>query len=122
LPHAKASDDGESTDKAQCLKCHGPNGDGQGHAQMKIKPADLPSDAVQQLSEEEIFKTSAFGAGHKEYAHAFAERGLSSKQIAQVVTSIRKCAKTINKREAANRRRSSPFLDDKKIYCLYRSL
>jgi len=41
---------------------------------MKIKPADLRSDAVQQLSDEEIFKTIAYGVGHKEYAHAFAER------------------------------------------------
>jgi len=96
-PHAKAADDGESRYKAQCLKCHGPNGDGQGHTQMKIKPADLRSDAVQQLSDEEIFKTIAYGVGHKEYAHAFAERGLSAKQIADVVTYIRKFAKTTKK-------------------------
>jgi len=81
---AKAADDGESTYKAQCMKCHGANGDGNGngHAQMKIKPADLRSDAVQQLSDEELYKTIAYGVGHKDYAHAFAERGLSSKQIA----------------------------------------
>jgi len=64
---------------------------------MKIKPADLRSDAVQQLSDEEIFKTIAYGVGHKEYAHAFAERGLSAKQIADVVTYIRKFAKTTKK-------------------------
>jgi cytochrome c553 len=89
----KASDDGESTSKAQCLKCHGPNGEGNGHAQMKLKPADLQSDAVQQLS---VFKTIAYGVGHKEYAHAFAER-LSSKQIADLVTYIRRFAKTTKK-------------------------
>ncbi len=76
------------------MKCHGPSGDGNGHAQMKIKPADLRSDAVQQLSDEELFKTVAYGVGHKQYAHAFAERGLSTKQIADVVTYIRKFAKT----------------------------
>jgi mono/diheme cytochrome c family protein len=91
---AKAADDGESTYKAQCLKCHGPNGDGNGHTQMKIKPADLRSDAVQKLSDEELYKTIAYGVGHKEYAHAFAERGLSAKQIADVVTYIRKFSKT----------------------------
>lgn len=92
-----AADDAESTYEAQCLKCHGAKGDGKGHSQMKIKPADLRSDAVQKLSDEEIFKTIAYGVGHKEYAHAFAERGLSSKQIAELVTFIRKFAKSSKK-------------------------
>lgn len=96
---AKAADDGESTYKAQCLKCHGPNGDGKGHTQMKVAPADLRSDAVQRLSDEELYKTVAYGVGHKEYAHAFAERGLSSKQIADVVTYIRKFAKAEKKQK-----------------------
>lgn len=94
---ANAANDAEATYKAQCLKCHGTNGDGNGHAQMKIKPADLRSDAVQQLTDEEIFKTIAYGVGHKEYAHAFAERGLSTKQIADLVAYIRKFAKTAKK-------------------------
>lgn len=95
----KAADDGEPTYKTQCMKCHGPDGDGNGHAQMKVKPADLRSDAVQKLSDEELFKTIAYGVGHKEYAHAFAERGLSAKQIADVVTYIRKFAKTGKKQK-----------------------
>lgn len=94
---ARAATDGESTYKEQCLKCHGPNGDGNGHTQMKIKPADLRSDAVQQRSDEELYKAIAYGVGHKEYAHAFAARGLSSKQIADVVKYIRKFAKTEKK-------------------------
>lgn len=94
---ADAAEDGESTYKVQCQKCHGTNGDGNGHTQMKIKPADLRSDAVQKLSDEELFKTIAYGVGHKEYAHAFAERGLSSKQIADLVTYIRKFAKPSKK-------------------------
>lgn len=94
---ANAAEDGESTYKAQCQKCHGTNGDGNGHTQMKIKPADLRSDAVQKLSDEELFKTIAYGVGHKEYAHAFAERGLSSKQIADLVVYIRKFARTSKK-------------------------
>lgn len=96
---AKGTNDGESIYKAQCQKCHGESGDGSGHAQMKIKPADLRSDAVQQLSDEQLFKTIAYGVGHKEYAHAFAERGLSSKQIADVVTYIRKFGKTEKKQK-----------------------
>lgn len=97
LAPLKAADDGESTYKAQCMKCHGLNGDGNGHAQMKVKPADLRSDMVQKLSDEELFKTIAYGVGHKEYAHGFAERGLSARQIADVVTYIRKFAKTSKK-------------------------
>jgi mono/diheme cytochrome c family protein len=92
-----AADDAESTYKAQCMKCHGAKGDGSGHAQMKIKPADLRSDAVQKLSDEEIYKTIAYGVGHKQYAHAFAGRGLSSKQIADLVTYIRKFARSSKK-------------------------
>lgn len=99
VPAAKSADEGESTYKAQCQKCHGASGDGNGHTQMKIKPADLRSDAVQKLSDEELFKTIAYGVGHKEYAHAFAERGLSSKQIADVVTYIRKFAKPTKKKD-----------------------
>jgi mono/diheme cytochrome c family protein len=90
---AHAEVPGESTYKAQCAKCHGVNGDGNGHADMKIKPADLRSNAVQQQSDEELYKSIAYGVGHKEYAHAFAERGLSAKQISDVVTYIRKFAK-----------------------------
>lgn len=92
-PAAQAADDPGSIYKIQCQKCHGPNGDGSGHAQMKIKPADLRSDAVQRLSDEELYKTIAYGVGHKEYPHAFAARGLSVKQIADLVTYIRKFAK-----------------------------
>ena len=94
---AWAADDAQSTYEAQCMKCHGAKGDGNGHSQMKIKPADLRSDAVQKLSDEEMFKTIAYGIGHKEYAHAFAERGLSTKQVADLVTYIRKFAKNPKK-------------------------
>lgn len=97
LSTAKAASDAESTYKAQCLKCHGANGDGNGHAELKIKPADLRSAAVQKLSDEELYNTIAFGVGHKEYAHAFAERGLSRKQIADLVTYIRRFARTSKK-------------------------
>lgn len=89
---ARGENEGEATYKSQCLKCHGERGDGNGHANMKIKPADLRSEAVQKKSDEELYKSIAFGVGHKEYAHAFVERGLSGKQISEVVTFIRKFA------------------------------
>ena len=97
LLQAGAAEDAETTFKVQCVKCHGVNGDGTGHAGMKIKPADLRSDAVQKLSDEELFKTIAYGIGHKQYAHGFARRGLSSKQIADLVTYVRELAKTSKK-------------------------
>lgn len=94
---ARAAEDAEATYKAQCMKCHGANGDGNGHTAMKIKPADLRSDEVQKLSDEELYKSIAFGVGHKQYVHAFAERGLSAKQIADVVRYIRRLAQTPKK-------------------------
>ncbi|MBZ5703352.1 MAG: cytochrome c [Acidobacteriia bacterium] len=94
---AGAADDAETTYKAQCVKCHGANGDGTGHAGLKLKPADLRSEAVQKLSDEELYKTIAYGVGHKQYPHAFAERGLSPKQIADLVTYLRTFAKTPKK-------------------------
>jgi mono/diheme cytochrome c family protein len=94
---AHAAEDAETTYKAQCMKCHGANGEGSGHTAMKIKPVDLRSDEVQKLSDEELYKTIAFGVGHKQYPHAFAERGLSAKQIADLVTHIRRFAKTPKK-------------------------
>ena len=94
---ARAAEDAKKTFQAQCVKCHGANGDGTGHAGLKIKPADLRSDAVQKLSDEELYKTIAYGVGHKQYPHAFAERGLSPKQIADLVTYLRTFAKTSKK-------------------------
>jgi mono/diheme cytochrome c family protein len=93
MPATSTATEGEFIYRGYCLKCHGEKGDGNGHAQMKIKPADLRSDAVQVKSDEDLYRSIAFGVGHKEYAHAFAERGLNRKQIAEVVTFIRKFAK-----------------------------
>lgn len=92
-----AAEDAETTFKTQCVNCHGVNGDGKGHIGLKVKPADLRSDAVQNLSDEELFKRIAYGVGHKQYPHAFAKRGLSTKQIADLVTYLRTLAKSSKK-------------------------
>ena len=89
VPSARCATEGESIYQSQCLKCHGEKGDGKGHEHMKIRPADLRSEPVQGKTDEQLYNSIAFGVGHKEYAHAFAERGLSAKQIAEVVTYIR---------------------------------
>ena len=94
-----AENQGESTYKAICIHCHDPNGDGKGHAGMKITPADLRSDAVQQKSDRELYDSIAFGVGHKQYPHAFAERGLSWKEITDVVAYIRGFAKKSDKQK-----------------------
>lgn len=94
---SNAAAQGEATFKKRCVTCHGANGDGNGHANMKIQPADLRSDAVQKHSDEELYKSIAFGVGHKEYAHAFAERGMPPKQISEVVSYIRTLAPKKNR-------------------------
>ena len=40
-------------------------------------------------SDEELFKGIAYGVRHRDYAHAFAHRGMSAKQISEVVSYIR---------------------------------
>ena len=87
---AWAGDDAESTYKTYCVSCHGVTGDGNGHAQMKVKPIDFRSPAVQNATDEELFKAIGYGVGHKEYAHGFAERGLTAKQIGDLVAYVRK--------------------------------
>lgn len=87
---AWAGDDVESTYKTYCVSCHGTKGDGDGHAQMKVKPTAFRSPTVQNSTDEELYKAIGYGVGHKEYAHGFAERGLSTKQIVDLVAYVRK--------------------------------
>jgi len=89
----QAQSTGEATYKSNCIHCHGPKGDGKGHEGMKVTPADLRSDEVQKKSDDELYQGIAFGVGHQQYAHAFAERGMSTKQIIDVVAFIRGFAK-----------------------------
>lgn len=58
-----------------------------------MKAADLRSKVVQDLSDEEIYKTIAYGVGHKNYPHAFVKRGMTEKQVADIVVFIRKLGK-----------------------------
>ncbi len=83
----------EETYKAQCSSCHGMDGSASTPAGKKMSAADLRSHSVQSLSDEELFKTIAYGVEHKQYPHAFAHRGLTQKQIADLVVYIRKMSK-----------------------------
>ena len=95
---ASAGNDAEGTYKARCASCHGVNGDGNGHAQMKVKPEDLRSPAVQKKSDEELYNEIALGVGHTEYPHEFSKRGLSAAQIQDLVSYIRTFAATSKKK------------------------
>jgi mono/diheme cytochrome c family protein len=79
----------EDTFKKQCTTCHGPDGGGSA-AGKKLGVPDLRSQLVQSLSDEEMFQTIAHGVRHKQYPHVFINRGLTEKQIADLVTFIRK--------------------------------
>jgi mono/diheme cytochrome c family protein len=81
------------TFKQQCSSCHGMDGSASTPAGKRLNAADLRSKAVQDLSDEEIYKTIAYGVGHKNYPHAFVKRGLTEKQVADIVVFIRKLGK-----------------------------
>jgi len=95
---ASAGNDAEDTYKARCASCHGVNGDGNGHAQMRVKPEDLRSPAVQKKSDEELYNAIALGVGHTEYPHEFSKRGLSTTQIQDLVSYIRTFAASSKKK------------------------
>lgn len=80
--------------KAQCSTCHAMDGTGATAAGKKMKLADLRSKDVQSLSDDELFRTIAYGVKHKEYPHAFLSRGVTQEQVTQLVGYIRKLAKT----------------------------
>jgi len=94
---AAADDETDTIYKSRCLNCHAANGDGNGHARMRVKPLDLRSDAVQKKSDEDLYSAIAFGTGHIQYPHAFSKRGLTTEQITKLVTYIRAFASKKNK-------------------------
>jgi mono/diheme cytochrome c family protein len=81
--------------RAQCSVCHGMDGSGSTPAgkKKKLSVSDLRSPQVQNLSDEELFKTIAYGVKHKQNPHAFVSRGLTPKQIADLVAHIRNFSK-----------------------------
>jgi mono/diheme cytochrome c family protein len=85
-----ASAQAEQKYQAQCSSCHGMDGSGSTPAGKKMGAADLRSQEVQSLSDQELFNTIAYGFKHKQYPHAFLRRGLTEKQVADIVVYIRK--------------------------------
>ena len=79
--------------KAQCSSCHAMDGSGATAAGKKLGLVDLRSQQVQSLSDDELFKTIAYGVKHKQYPHAFMSRGVTQDQINQLVAYLRKLPK-----------------------------
>jgi mono/diheme cytochrome c family protein len=89
-----ASGQAEDLYKAHCSSCHGPDGSGSTTAGKKMGLRDLRSPQIQNLSDDELFKTIAYRVKHKQYPHAFVKRGLSEEQITQLVAYPRKLPKS----------------------------
>ncbi len=84
-----AQDEGAALFKANCARCHNANGDGKTAAAEKMKIPDLRSDEVQKLSDEDIYQTIGYGAKHKQYPHAYLNKGMHSGEVKQLVAYIR---------------------------------
>ena len=78
--------------QSQCASCHGPDG-APTPSGNRLGATDLNSRFVQNLTNEELFNSIALADNHKEYAHAFARRGLTDKQIYDLVDYIRQMPK-----------------------------
>jgi mono/diheme cytochrome c family protein len=82
------STEGEALYKAKCSSCHGISG-APTKAGARLSAADLRSDSVQTKSDQQLFDSIAHGTGHKQYPHAFVNRGITEQQIRDVVSYIR---------------------------------
>ncbi len=86
---ACAQDEGAALFKANCARCHNMNGDGKTTAGEKMKIPDLRSEEVQKQSDEEIYQTIGSGAKHKQYPHAYLNKGMHPGEVKQLVGYIR---------------------------------
>lgn len=80
-----------------CATCHGSDGAGNTAAAKRMKIPDLRSKEVQHLSDKELFNTIAYGNGHKQYPHAWADKGMSGVLIRDLVDYLRELAKPTKK-------------------------
>ncbi len=72
-----------------CISCHGVDGKGNTAPGKKMNIPNLGSPAVQKLNDQELYATIAYGAGHIQYPHAFANKGVDGVAIHQIITFIR---------------------------------
>ena len=76
---------------ANCAKCHGT--DGKGSKTTKMHVGDLQSKVVQAMSDDQMYESIGVGVHHKEYPHAYLNRGLMREQIQELVKYIRTLGK-----------------------------
>jgi mono/diheme cytochrome c family protein len=93
-----ASGSGRDIFEAHCVVCHGTDGSGKNSRVKKLEGADLRSEAVQKLSDKQLFEGIAYGAGHKQYPHAFAYRHVTREEINDVIQYIRTFQKPNSKK------------------------
>jgi len=86
--------------QSQCAGCHAPDG-APTPSGIALGAIDLKSFFIQNMTNDELFNSIALADSHKGYAHAFARRGLTDKQIYDLVDSIRqmKTVRTLPKRK-----------------------
>jgi mono/diheme cytochrome c family protein len=82
------ADTAESTYKAKCAMCHGPDGKGQTPTGKAMKVTDLASDEVQKKSDGDLSTTISAGKGKMP-----AYKMLTPDQVKDLVTYIRSLAK-----------------------------
>lgn len=90
---ARAQNGTQQIFEKNCASCHGKDGAGRTAAATRMKIPDLRSKEVQQLSDKQIFDTIAYGTGHKQYPHAFADKGMTGVLISDLVAYLRDLAK-----------------------------
>ncbi len=72
-----------------CAKCHGNDGSSTTAGEKKMPVTDLRSETVQSQSDEALFASIGRGVGHKEYPHAFLSRGMTEKDVRDLIAHIR---------------------------------
>jgi mono/diheme cytochrome c family protein len=77
--------------KRNCMSCHGVDGKAGTPAGQKMKVPPFSSDAVQALTDDQLFDTIANGTTHKQYPHAFGRKGVSGPEIREIIRFIRAC-------------------------------
>ncbi len=90
---ARAQSSIQQVFEKNCASGHGKDGAGKTPAAARLKIPDLRSREIQQLSDKQLFDTIAYGTGHKQYPHAFADKGMSGVVIRDLVEYLRELAK-----------------------------
>ena len=81
--------DSEALYNQKCGNCHAKDGSGRTTAAQKLEVPDLRTKRIKDMSDEELYNSTAHGTQHKEYPHAFLHTGMSEEQIRGLVKYIR---------------------------------